>query len=191
MLGGDEQAFEHFFTEHFARLYRFALARLGDDPEGAREIAQVTLMKAMNRLKSYRGEAKLYTWLCAICRNETTDWLRKRQRFDEHIVLTEDLPDVRAAVESFAAPENETPERAYQRRESLRLVQVALDQLPKRYGDVLEWKYIEGYSVHEIAERLAVGQEAAQSMIARAKRAFNDVYRSLLLGLGETVEGRT
>lgn len=190
MLGGDEQAFEHFFTEHFSRLYRFALTRLGDDPESAREIAQVTLMKAMNKLKSYRGEAKLYTWLCAICRNETSDWLRRRQRDDAHIVLTEDLPDVRAMIESFAAPERETPERELERHEALRLVQVALDQLPKRYGDVLEWKYIEGYSVQEIAQRLAIGREATQSTIARAKRAFDEVYTSLLGGMGEQVEGR-
>lgn len=190
MLGGNEQAFDRFFDEYFARLYRFALTRLGDDPEAAREIAQVTMMKAVHKLDSWRGEAKLFTWLCSICRNVTNDWLRQRQRREAHIVLTEDLPEVRAAVESFEGPASESPEYQYQRREASRLVQVALDQLPSHYGDVLEWKYIEGYSVREIARRLSVGREAAQSTIARAKRAFNEVYSSLLEGLGEHQEGR-
>ncbi len=190
LLAGDERAFERFFDEYFSRLYRFALVRLGDDPEAAREVAQMTMTKAIQKLETYRAESQLYTWLCAICRNQTTDWLRKRLRFDENIVLAEDHPDVRAAVESFEAPMSDTPEKQYQRMESLRLVQVALDRLPTHYGNVLEWKYIDGESVREIARRLAVGHEAAQSTLARARRAFNEVYSSLLHGLGEHAEGR-
>ena len=37
-----------------------------------------------------------------------------------------------------------------------RLVQLTLDALPGRYGDVLEWKYIHGLAVVEIAARLIV-----------------------------------
>ena len=61
----------------------------------------------------------------------------------------------------------------------LRLIQVALDKLPARYGDVLEWKYVEGHSIKEISARLDIGPEATQSLLARAKRAFADVYTSL------------
>jgi DNA-directed RNA polymerase specialized sigma24 family protein len=45
---------------------------------------------------------------------------------------------------------------------------------------VLEWKYVEGRSVKEISTRLNIGQEATQSILARAKRAFADVYTSLV-----------
>jgi RNA polymerase sigma-70 factor (ECF subfamily) len=51
--------------------------------------------------------------------------------------------------------------------------------LPPRYGDALEWKYIEGYSAEEIARRLNVGVDAANSLLARAKRAFREVYGAL------------
>ena len=106
--------------------------------------------------------------------------LRGRQgRYQQHIVLTEDLPEVQAAVDSLQMPAEDSPERAYQRVETVRLIQVALDRLPARYGDVLEWKYVEGHSVKEISVRLDIGTEAAQSLLARAKRAFADVYTSL------------
>ena len=108
-----------------------------------------------------------------------SDWLRKQGRYREHIVLIEDFPDVQAAVDSFSVPVEESPEANYQRVEAARLIQVALDRLPPKYGDVLEWKYVEGYSVKEIAARLEIGDEAAQSLIARAKRAFADVYNTL------------
>ncbi len=61
----------------------------------------------------------------------------------------------------------------------MRLIQVALDRLPAKYGDVLEWKYVEGHSVKEISAKLDIGAEATQSLLARAKRAFADVYSSM------------
>ena len=188
LLAGDERAFNRFFDEHFARLYRFALVRLGDDPEAAREMAQQTLTKAIRKLRSYRGESALFTWLCAICRNETSDWLAKQSRYREHIVLVEDFPEIRAAVDSLQMPAATSPEAEYRRAELLRLIQVAMDRLPARYGDVLEWKYVEGHSVREIAARLDVGREAAQSMLARAKRAFADVFSSMAAGLPSNAE---
>ncbi|MBT8081619.1 MAG: RNA polymerase sigma factor [Gammaproteobacteria bacterium] len=183
LLAGDERAFDRFFDENFARLYRFALLRLSDDEDAAREVAQITLSKAVRKLHTYRAEAALFTWLCSICRNVTSDWLTQQGRYREHIVLTEDFPEVQAAVDSLRVPEQMSPERHFKRVELLRLIQVALDRLPPKYGDVLEWKYIEEHSVKEIATRMGIGTEAAQSLIARAKRAFAEVYSSLIEGL--------
>ena len=183
LLANDPRAFDRFFEENFARLYRFARARLPEDPDGTHEVVQTTLSKAVRKLHTYRAESALFTWLCAICRNEMSDWLAKQQRYRQHVVLTEDYPEIQAAVESFRAPPEDSPERQFQRTELTRLIQVALDRIPPKYGNVLEWKYIEGYSVREIGERLDLGQEATQSLLARAKRAFGEVYSSLASGL--------
>ena len=117
LLSGDERAFDRFFEENFSRLYRFALVRLSDDPDAAREIAQIVLTRAMQKLHTYRAESALFTWLCAICRNEVSDWLSKQDRYRQHIVLTEDFPEVQAAVDSFQTPFEENPEAHYQRLE--------------------------------------------------------------------------
>lgn len=191
MLANDQQAFDRFFNDNFARLYRFTIARLPEDPDGTREVVQIALTKAIRNLKSYRGESALFTWLCAICRNEMSDWLRKKGRRQEHIVLTEDFPEIQAAVDSFRAPQSDSPEQNYQRTELVRLIQVALDRLPPNYGNVLEWKYIEGYSVNEIAQRLDLGNEATQSLLARAKRAFSDIYGSLTDPVRSATTGTT
>jgi len=189
LLAGDQRAFDRFFEENFARLYRFAIVRLSDDPDGAREVVQLALTRAIQKIQTYRAEAALFTWLCAICRNEISDWLRKQGRYRDHIVLVEDFPEIAAAVDSFQAPLEDSPERHYQRVQSVRLIQVALDRLPANYGNVLEWKYVEGHSVKEIAARLEIGAEATQSLLARAKRAFAEVYNSLADGLNEQAEG--
>jgi RNA polymerase sigma-70 factor (ECF subfamily) len=189
LLAGDGAAFDRFFNENFARLYRFAIVRLSDDPDGARDVVQITLTRAVRKLHTFRAESALFTWLCAICRNEISDWLSRKGREREHIVLVEDFPEVQAAVDSFQSPGEYSPERSYQRVETMRLIQVALDRLPAKYGDVLEWKYVEGYSVKEIAARLEIGTEATQSLLARAKRAFADVYSTMSEALGNQASG--
>lgn len=192
LLAHDREAFNLFFDGYFPRLYRFARTRLGEDPDTTKEIVHVTLSKAIRNLGSYRGEAALFTWLCTICRNEINDYIERVSRERKHIVLTEDSPDIRAAVEALAAPESEEPESRFRRLETTRLIQVALDQLPTNYGNALEWKYIYGFSTEEIATKLGVGFEAAQSLLARAKRAFQEVYGTLTSDLvgGATAGGR-
>jgi hypothetical protein len=66
LLAGDEPAFEEFFNDYFPRLFRFALPRVGGDEDAAEEATQAALVKAMEKLHTFRGEAALFTWLCAI-----------------------------------------------------------------------------------------------------------------------------
>lgn len=183
LLKNDEQAFNVFFQENFARLYRFALPRLQNDAESAKEVVQQAMVKALRNVGKYRGEAALFTWLCAICRNEISDWLRRQGRYEQRVVLIEDHPEIQAAIDSLHAPAQDNPDRELERVENARLIQVALDRLPPKYGNALEWKYVEGYTVKEIAAKLGIGQEAAQSLLARAKRAFGEAYGSLVTPL--------
>ena len=178
MLAGDERAFEAFFNAYFPRLYRFALPRLNGDVDATREIVQQTLGKAIRKLESFRGESGLFTWICQICRNEIVDYIRAERRM-RHVVLIDDQPELRAAVESIEAPEEFDLVKGYGREEAARLVRVVLDRLPASYGDALEWKYIEGESVEIIGERLGIGTTAAQSLLARARRAFRESLESV------------
>jgi RNA polymerase sigma-70 factor (ECF subfamily) len=179
LLDGDEAAFKQFFVDHYHRLYRFALARTDRDIGAAEDAAQTTLALALENLASYRGEAQLFTWLCAICRNEISLWRRRTGRRAAHIVLIEDQPETLAAIDSLVA-DGDDPAGELQREQRARQIQVALDRLPARYGDALEWKYVEGFSAQEIAARLNIGVEAANSLLARAKRAFKEAYASML-----------
>jgi RNA polymerase sigma-70 factor (ECF subfamily) len=121
----------------------------------------------------------LFTWLCTFCRREISAFYRHRGRIPEVVPLVEDDPEVRAALSSLGAL-LEGPEAAVRRKEVGRLVQVALDHLPSRYGDALEWKYLEGVPVKEIGERLGIGPKAAESLLTRARQAFRDGFTSLI-----------
>src|SRR5262249_60086266 len=97
------------------------------------------------------------------------------------VSLVDDHPEVRAALDALTAFASQDPETELRRRELARLVQVALDHLPRRYADALEWKYIQELSVDEIADRLGLGYKAAESLLTRARQAFREGF-SLIAG---------
>lgn len=179
ILTGDEAAFRELFDRFFPRLYRFALARLDRDQEAARDVVQQTFCNAIERLESYRGEAALYTWFCQICRNVIADHCRRRQRGEAREVLLEDQPNVRAILEALAAPTDDEPDTGVWRQQVHRVVEATLDALPGHYGEVLEWKYLDGQSVEEIARRLELGPKAAESLLTRAQVAFRAAISEL------------
>ncbi len=179
MLKGDERAFTRFFDSYFPRVYRFALPRLNGDAEAAADVVQATLVKAMRKLADFRGEASLFTWVCQICRHEVVDYLRREGRHSSRVVLMEDSPEVRAAVDAIAGPEMLEPVQQYSQAEVRQLVRSVLDRLPPRYGDALEMKYVEGLSVEDIAARMGIGTTAVQSLLARARVAFRDALESV------------
>ena len=86
----------------FPRLYRFARVRLGGDEDAAEEVAQTTLIKSLAKVSTYRGEAALFTWVCAICRREISVWFaRTRNTF--HQSLADDASEMRAVLDAIAA----------------------------------------------------------------------------------------
>ena len=174
ILGGDERALRCFFDEYFPRLYRYARHRLPSEAD-VDDVVQVVLSQAARRLETYRGEATLLTWLVQICRHEISRQLHRNQRDADMMTpfLNDDL--LRAVVESIENGSGDSPEAGSRRLELISLVQFALDQLPEHYATALELKYIQGFNSREIAVRLQTSDEATQSLLARARRAFREV----------------
>ena len=177
MLRGDEEAFDRFFEATYPALHRFVLARLGGDRDAASEIAQAAICKAIRKLHTYRGEAALLTWLSTFGRHELYAHSRRNpERL--RVELAEDDPEIRAALESLRSEESD-PDATLDRQRVASLVQRALDHLPAHYANALEWKYIDGFTVQEIAVRLNIGAKAAESLLTRARRAFRDAFRTV------------
>jgi RNA polymerase sigma-70 factor, ECF subfamily len=178
MLHGDEAAFERFFEATYPALHRFALARLDFNRDAAAEVAQAAICRAIGKLHTYRGEAALLTWLSTFCRHELYAY-RKRHNDHRMVDLLEDDPEVRAALESLRAWNADDLDATLDRKRVASLVQRVLDHLPPHYADALEWKYIDGLTVQEIATRMDLGAKAAESLLTRARRAFRDAFQSL------------
>ncbi len=181
ILKGDESALDYLVDEYYPRLYRFAYPRVGSDPDLTQDIVQSTFEKIVPKLHLYRAEAQLFSWLCSFCRYEIAAHWRRLGRSAPTVPLIEDRPEIRAALESLAALEP-APDDAFERRELARLVRVALDHLPVRYGNILDLKYIRGMSVREMAASLEMTPKAVESMLTRARQAFRDGFATMMEG---------
>jgi len=175
MLAGREAAFGEFFDMYFPRLYRFALRRLGHD-DAAEDVVQATLIAAIRGLRTWRGDAALFTWLCALCRREAAAFVHRTGRREMRAIDEE--PELRVRLESLASTLDD-PARQLERTRLAALVHLTLDYLPGRYGDLLEWKYIDGLTVAEIAARLEATPKSIESMLTRARQAFRDGFTNL------------
>jgi RNA polymerase sigma-70 factor (ECF subfamily) len=169
----DQQAMHEFYDVYFPKLYRYATRRLRT-PQDIDDVIQRVLTIAAARIETYRGEATLLTWLIQICRHEVARHYRATARRDAAVQFLDD--DVlRAVVESLEAPAGDEPETAAHRAELAASVQTALDQLPDHYADALQMKYLQGRSSKEIAGHFGIADDAAQSLLARARRSFREI----------------
>jgi len=173
MRSGDERAFDEFAERYLPGLHRFALRRLDGDRELARDVVQTTMCNAIAKLDGYRGEAPLFTWLCACCRNEIGGHFRRRDRRPREVELDGEPHAVPPATAGGG------PQERLLRFEAGELVHLALDSLPPNYARAVEWRYLEGAAVDEIARRLGATYKAAESLLSRARAAFREAYERL------------
>lgn len=171
MRAGDQRAFDSFFNAYATRLAAFAARRCALDATALEDVVQQTMINAVRNLGKFRGDSTLFTWLCQICRNLLADIRRKAARQP----VTESLDPI-AADRSASLPVQLIDYRDpldicsedSQRGDIRRVV----NSLPPRYVRVLELKYGDELSLEEMAQSLGLSGSAAQSLLARARRAF-------------------
>jgi RNA polymerase sigma-70 factor (ECF subfamily) len=176
LLARDEAALREFFDEYFGRLYRFAFARLRGETALAEDAAQTALVRGLRGLAGFRGQASLFSWLAQICRNEIADLVEKSARISAHTTSLD--ADGAARDAAHAVPDASAGgEDPLTRGERMRVIRRVLDELPGRYGEMLELKYIEEWQVERIAARVGLSFEAAQSQLQRARLAFRSALQ--------------
>ncbi len=189
MRAGQESAFEMFAECYIPGLYRFARRRLNDDRELTQDIVQSTLCKVIEKLDSYRADAALFTWLCACCKNEIAAHYRRLGRRPREVEMDEGIAETNPTGGFPAAYPAGLEERLGQ-METAERVHVAIDRLPPSYSRAVEWRYLEGLTVAEIARRLELSYKATESLLSRARRAFREAFEHLTKNPGaEEVAG--
>src|SRR3954471_20567007 len=103
---GDRRAFETLLRRHYDRIHGLAWQLTGSRAD-ADDIAQDVCCTLVEKIASFRGEAKFTTWLCGITVNACRD-LRRRRRslsgFTERLAVLTGLaraPDGRDLYDSI------------------------------------------------------------------------------------------
>jgi RNA polymerase sigma-70 factor (ECF subfamily) len=176
---GDVEAIESLYAAHVDGLYAFVFYRVGRDPALAEDVVQETFLRALDDARSYDPErGSLRAWLCTSSRNVIRKQLRAHRRADE-LQRTWDRIDATLSQVFAALDSKPLSDEVLAREETRDLVNMTIANLPEEYRNALEGKYVHGESLREIAGRLRVSEDAAKSLLARARRAFKETFLTL------------
>lgn len=93
--------FQEVYDLYFKDVYKYALS-LSRDPNIAEEITQETFFKALKNIGSFRGQCRLYVWLCQIAKNTYFTYSQTQSRAgpEQEAASGESLEDRLLAKES-------------------------------------------------------------------------------------------
>jgi RNA polymerase sigma-70 factor (ECF subfamily) len=133
------------------------------DPQQAEDLAQETIVRALERADSFRGEARLATWLHRIAHNLAVDRSRRSRE-----VPVDDLADEVEALwrdDAYTVDAGEVVARAETRAE----LEDALIRLPVSYRAAVVLHDAEGLTVAEIADIAQISLPAAKQRLRRGR----------------------
>jgi RNA polymerase sigma-70 factor, ECF subfamily len=158
--------FERDVIPYMRQLYPTAL-RITHNPSDAEDLVQETMAKAYRAFHQFTPGTNLRAWLHRIMANTGTSGFRKRQR--EPQTLYGDIQD--APVQDGPAGDllaRSAEAEALDRMPDSDVMQ-ALRELPEEFRTAVYLADVEGFSYHEIAERLGVPLGTVTSRLHRGR----------------------
>lgn len=170
IINKDEKALFLIYKTYKKIICNFIYRKL-NDYQLAEEITQDVFLDAIDALRDFNFHSSLKTFLFSIARNKTIDVIRKKKIKK---ILFSALPVyfIESLKTIFIDDEIEQKELSEK-------IKQTLTSLPNDYQFVLRLKYFEDEKVESIAEKLALGLKATESLLYRARRAFIKVFQSL------------
>ncbi len=174
----DERAFEAVMRAHNRLLYRLARSILKDDAE-AEDAVQEAYFAAYRNIGSFRGSAKLSTWLARIVINEA--YARLRRQKGASVVLSlqsgarsDERGESRPEEGTMADETVERPDAAALRTELRQLLERRIDALPQQFRTMFILRDVEEMSVEEAAQCLDLSPATVRTRAFRARAMLRE-----------------
>ena len=181
----DEPAFEALMRRHNGTLYRVARSILGVDAD-AEDALQEAYLAAYLNLASFRGDAKVLTWLTRIVVNQAL--ARRRSRLRDRLVVPFGPPTDAPTAESTEALADDaaTPELETMRADMRRLLERKIDALPESFRTVFVLREVSDLSAGETAACLSIPEATVRTRLFRARGLLREsLARDLDLAAGD------
>lgn len=138
------------------------------DETTASDICQDVFVKVFQKLKEFKGQSKLSTWIASIAYHEAINYLRKRKKLQE------------VSFDGSVTLENEVGTRVDDNstltidEDTRQLLLKKIEELPQQYRVVLTLFYLEEFSYKEIEEITGMPEGTVKSYLSRAKSILRE-----------------
>lgn len=177
VAGGDTGAYETLYHRYKNRILTFVHRYVGDR-EWAEDLTQEVFLKVYRAPRAFDPRNRFLTWLFAVARNLTIDFLR-RKRSVTPLSATHDDEEysIEPEVEASARPMEQTLLSEMDGR----LQQVLLELSPK-LREVFILCAMQGLSYEEVAGIVKCPAKTVSSRLSRARERFMKAFEPYLAG---------
>lgn len=176
----EPQAFAGLLRQAGDKAYNFAY-RLAGNEQDARDLVQEAFARALERFESYDAQRPFDSWLLRILHNIFLDGTR-RLAARRTVSLDAPAPIDDGSWEDILPEQEPSAASELSRRESVDMVQLALERLPAHYKAAVLLCDVEGMSYDDIARVMDVPVGTVRSRIHQgrmlARKAYEELERS-------------
>ncbi len=176
LKSGDKLAFNELVILYKHRVintcYKFLLIQ-----EDAEDVSQDIFIEVFQSIKSFRGDAKLSTWIYRIAVTKSLDELKKRNRKKRISSIGKilHLDDVANWISGGTMPDVDL-----ETSDKMATINKVLNQLPENQRIAFTLSKIDGFENQEIADIMKTTTIAVESLVYRAKKKVSADLISIL-----------
>jgi len=164
---GDVGSFEELIQPYQKKAFNIAYRMLGN-VEDASDVTQEALIKIYKSLDKYQGKSSFSTWVYSIVNNTCIDYIRKNKKGNV-VYLDQEIQAKDRSYKMELSDEMNTPEYLFEKQETQKIVQDAINQLNVDHREIIVLRDINGFSYQEIATMLNCSEGTVKSRINRAR----------------------
>jgi RNA polymerase sigma-70 factor (ECF subfamily) len=145
------------------------------------DIVQDTLLKAHQARAQFHGQEgpEMAAWLRQILTNSMIDAVRRFTSEGRDVALEQSLEksiqESSLRLEAWLAIEQSSPSAQAQRHEQLLQLAEALARLPEDQRLALQLKHLEGWSVHDISQRMGRSEAGVAGLLRRGLKRLREL----------------
>jgi RNA polymerase sigma-70 factor (ECF subfamily) len=150
---GDHEAFAQLYENHFDKIFRYVVLKIGNQTE-AEDMTQQVFVRAYESIGSYQMQGVPFTaWLFRIAHNQMVDYVRKQSK--KHTVWLDETIQVR---------DDSDLEHDVETKIEMEKVVLASQQLTKAQREVISLRFAGGLSITEAAKTMRKSEGAIKAL---------------------------
>lgn len=159
---GNKQAFNELITFYYPFVFKFLL-KITSDNGISEDLVQETFFKLIKNIDKFnvKGKAKFSTYLMTIAKNCYLDYLKKETKELQNIDINEFSNNISSKYDYFEC-------------EDYNILLKEINKLPKLQMEVIKLKYLEGYTLNEIAKIQNTTSNTIKSRLFESRKKLKD-----------------
>jgi RNA polymerase sigma-70 factor (ECF subfamily) len=161
VLNGNNHAFR-FLEGKYQRLVMHVVGRIIQQEDEREDICQEVFIKVFKKLKRFRGDSKLSTWIATIAYNTAIPHYRKQKRRGE--LSYNEEPNL-----LLNEQDSGLNQKIIEKEEAKKYLLQLIESLPVNYRTVITLFHLEEFSYKEIEAITGMPEGAIKSYLSRAR----------------------